>query len=60
MAEVLLSRYDLFVSQHMITHLTTNLAASELEELYGDRVRSRLREMFNLIAFDKNSKDKRS
>lgn len=36
----------------MITHATTNLSASELEDYYGNRVRSRMREMFNLIAFD--------
>jgi predicted ATPase len=59
MAEVLLSRYDLFVSRKLLTHLTTNLSASEIEEQYGNRIRSRLREMFNLIAFDKTTKDKR-
>lgn len=60
MAEVLLSRYDLFVSRNLLTHLTTNLSASEIEEQYGNRVRSRLREMMNLISFEKNAKDKRS
>lgn len=59
MAEILLSRYDLFVQKRMVTHLTTNLSASELEALYGNRVRSRMRELFNLIAFEKTSKDKR-
>lgn len=59
MAEILLSRYDLFVSKGMLTHLTTNLSASELESMYGNRLRSRMREMFNLVAFDKNAKDKR-
>ena len=59
MAEVLLSRYDLFISQKMITHLTTNLSASEIETFYGNRVRSRLREMFNLVAFDQKASDKR-
>lgn len=59
MAEILLSRYDLFVQRKIITHATTNLSASELESLYGNRVRSRMREMFNLIAFDKESIDKR-
>lgn len=58
-AEILLSRYDLFISKRMVTHATTNLSASELEERYGNRVRSRMREMFNLVAFDKDSKDKR-
>lgn len=59
MAEILLSRYDLFISRRLITHLTTNLSASEIEQFYGNRVRSRMREMFNLISFDKTSKDKR-
>ena len=59
MAEILLSRYELFISRQMTTHLTTNLNSSEIEELYGTRVRSRLREQFNLIAFDTNAKDKR-
>ncbi len=59
MAEVLLSRYDLFVSRKLLTQLSTNLSASEIDNVYGNRVRSRMREMFNLIAFDKESDDKR-
>jgi hypothetical protein len=59
MAEILLSRYDLFVSRKLITHLTTNLSASEIEASYGNRLRSRLREQFNLVAFDNGVKDKR-
>lgn len=59
MGEILLSRYDLFINKKVKTHLTTNLSASELEHHYGNRVRSRLRESFNLIAFNNNSKDKR-
>lgn len=59
LAEILLSRYDLFVSRHMLTHLTTNLNSSEIEEIYGTRIRSRLREQFNLIAFSESAKDKR-
>jgi energy-coupling factor transporter ATP-binding protein EcfA2 len=58
-AEVLLSRYDIFISKRIPTHITTNLSASEIETQYGIRVRSRLREMLNLIAYDKNTKDKR-
>ncbi|MFZ2906283.1 MAG: ATPase [Cyclobacteriaceae bacterium] len=49
MGEILLSRYEYFISQKMITHITSNLSASEIESLYGNRVRSRLREMFNLF-----------
>ena len=59
MAEIILSRYDLFVSKKIQTHITSNLSASEIEIAYGNRVRSRLRGMLNLIAFDKNTGDKR-
>jgi len=59
MAEIILSRYDLFISRKIKTHITTNLSASEIETLYGNRVRSRFRAMLNLIAFDKSSQDKR-
>lgn len=57
--EILLSRYELFISKGTITHGTTNLDADELQSRYGIRVRSRLREMFNLISFHPDSKDKR-
>ena len=59
MAEILLSRYDLFVSQNMTTHITTNLSASEIEDFYGNRLRSRMREMVNLVSFNKGTNDKR-
>lgn len=59
MGEILLSRYDLFLSHKRKTHATTNLNAQELEERYGQRVRSRMRQLFNLVAFDKGSRDKR-
>jgi len=71
LGEILLSRYDLFKrhpqldwgshqpKNHSITHITTNLNAKELEKRYGNRVRSRLRAMFNLMSFDNSSTDKR-
>jgi DNA replication protein DnaC len=59
MAEILLSRYDLFISKKLQTHITTNLSATEIETHYGNRVRSRLRQMVNLIAYDKATPDKR-
>jgi DNA replication protein DnaC len=59
LGEILTSRYDLFVSHGMMTHITTNLSASELETYYGNRLRSRQRAMFNLVAFSGSSKDKR-
>jgi energy-coupling factor transporter ATP-binding protein EcfA2 len=59
MAEILLSRYDLFVTRKLLIHITTNLSASEIEVAYGNRIRSRMREMLNLISFDQSIKDKR-
>ena len=59
MAEIVLSRYDLFISKKLQTHITTNLSATEIEKQYGNRVRSRLRQMVNLIAYDKSTSDKR-
>lgn len=59
MGEILLSRYDLFIIHKMLTHVTTNLNSQELEEIYGNRLRSRMRAMFNLIAFDPATTDKR-
>jgi hypothetical protein len=60
MREIILSRYDSFISHKIITHITTNLNSSEIEEFYGTRVRSRMREMFNLVSFDANTADKRT
>ncbi|MDO6675200.1 ATPase [Tenacibaculum sp. 1_MG-2023] len=61
MGEILLSRYELYLKTKtkVKTHATTNLNAEELEERYGNRVRSRMRELFNLIAFDTGVEDKR-
>ena len=59
MAEILLSRYDVYIAKRIQTHITTNLSASEIETQYGNRVRSRMREMLNLIAYDKTTSDKR-
>ena len=59
MAEILLSRYDLYISKKLQTHITTNLSATEIEKNYGNRVRSRLREMINLVSFERNIEDKR-
>ena len=59
MAEILISRYEEFTANKSVTHITTNLSASEIEKHYGNRLRSRMRNMFNLISFDVNSNDKR-
>jgi hypothetical protein len=47
------------VRQGYVTHATTNLSASDLEAIYGNRLRSRMREMFNLISFPNDTPDKR-
>ena len=59
MAEILLTRYDLYKEKEIITHITTNLTAGEIETIYGNRLRSRMREMFNLFGYDESSRDKR-
>jgi len=59
MAEILQDRYEQFTQRRMITHLTTNLNANELAQHYGHRVRSRLREMGNLISFPAQAPDRR-
>jgi hypothetical protein len=59
MAEILLTRYDLFVHRGMLSHITTNLSAREIEIFYGMRLRSRFREMFNVISFEEGAGDKR-
>jgi len=59
MAEILITRYEQYIENKSITHITTNLSASEIEKMYGNRLRSRMRNMFNVISFEGNSKDKR-
>jgi len=59
-SEVLLDRYEEFVHRGLITHLTTNLNAEELQQRYHERIRSRLREMCNLIAFSTEIPDWRT
>jgi len=58
MAEVLLDRYDLFISNALKTHVTTNLSPAELERLYDNRLRSRFREMFTKIIIEGQDKRK--
>jgi len=58
MLRILAHRYELLVEQGMITHATTNLDSTEMEARYGNRLRSRMRQMFNLVAFPHTSLDK--
>jgi len=48
MAEIIHDRYDLGLK----THATTNLTPAGIEEAYGERVLSRMREMFNDIVLE--------
>lgn len=58
MAEIILNRYDNKLDFHS-THITTNLTADKIKEQYGTRVTDRMKEMFNIITFDKNAKSRR-
>ena len=50
--ELLMDRYNLFKSHGIITHATTNLDFAHLKERYGERLASRMREMFNFIILE--------
>lgn len=58
MAEIILNRYDNQLPSYC-THFTTNLSADEIKNQYGTRVTDRMKEMFNIITFDKNAKSRR-
>ena len=59
MEEIILGRYDRKYNLGAKTHLTTNLSADQIAEAYGERVRSRLREIMNVFIFE-STKDMRS
>jgi len=53
-AELLYRRYD----RKVITHITTNLSAVALKKCYGERIFSRMKEMFNDIILPGNDRRK--
>ncbi len=57
MEQILMNWYD--SGKWNSIHLTTNLNADDIEEAYGSRLRSRFRQMFNIISFPPGSKDRR-
>ena len=57
LAEIILNRYDNL--QRTQTHITSNLNATMIESIYGQRIRSRMREMFNAISFNAKAPDRR-
>jgi len=58
MADIILARYDHPLLKGR-THITTNIISDEVDTLYGNRVRSRLREMVNMVAFPSDAPDRR-
>lgn len=58
MEEIILNRYE-NADLKGKTHITSNLSAEQIEELYGPRVRSRLRQMCNFIVFNSKGGDRR-
>lgn len=57
MSDIFASRYEMWRKWGLLTHLTTNLSPESIEDIYGDRTRSRLREMCNFIKL--TGKDRR-
>ena len=49
MQHLLHVRYSLWQTEGLKTFVTTNLGADEVEELYGDYIRDRRKEMFNIV-----------
>ncbi len=49
MSEIMLDRYESFKREGIKTFATSNLGAKEFGEIYGERMRDRMREMFNFI-----------
>jgi hypothetical protein len=56
MAEILLTRYNAYQYGGPVTHCTSNLPPHECQELYGDRIGSRVFELFNHVYLDGSDK----
>jgi DNA replication protein DnaC len=52
LGDIILNYYDTNSSKEFRMHFTTNLSTDQIEEIYGGRARSRLREMCNLISLE--------
>ena len=62
MQQIIEERYDLFLKDRAMTHLTTNLTGDEILARYGHRMYSRLRHMHNtwLVGSEENATDRRA
>jgi DNA replication protein DnaC len=54
---ILEERYNTFINKGIKTHISTNLTIDEISKRYGERVESRLYEMFNIVIL--TGKDRR-
>lgn len=57
MQDILFKVYDAGLMGNF--HMTTNIIGQQIEEQYGARIRSRMREMFNVLIFDDSAPDRR-
>jgi hypothetical protein len=56
MEEIIQDRYNEYSDRGLITHVTSNLKDGQLiQDIYGVRVRDRIREMFNIVLLNGNS-----
>ncbi len=55
MGDILMDRYEAFIRDGMLTHVTTNLTNAQLKETYGLRIYDRMKEMFNVIKMEGKS-----
>lgn len=58
MEHILHLRYTFWQNEGLLTYVTTNLNAEKVETMYGDYIRDRRAEMFNLIAMTGESRRK--
>lgn len=57
--EMISLRHERFIYNQVKTHFTSNMKAFQIEGLYSKRIRSRLKEMVNIISYPTNYSDKR-
>lgn len=58
MVEILQRRYRVFTDAYKRTYISTNLQPSEIKDLYGEYISSRMKEMFNIVLFPGTDKRK--
>lgn len=58
MQHIIHVRYSLWQLAKLRTFVTTNMDAEEVENLYGDYIRDRRKEMFNIIPLTGESRRK--